>query len=650
MEEQDDPITDEFPTSEIMVGDGEDESVPFDTSQLAEKLTREVGISSELANKISLDIKQLVRQMGLRLLCPSLIRGLIDTKLIEYGLDQEYGMQMQLGLQLRDIDRLIQQLDRPRGSRSLNPLETSVELAGLLKREYAMLAVFSNSVVRAHKSGEIHIENINDVDCIHSLCLSPDYLKRVGPLLPSSVGIARPPRNIEEFANYLLQSSLALDHFLSGPLFWDSLNFSLAPLLANWSAPAIRSLVETLLQQFNALGSECEFYLDWNVPAYMADRSAIGIDGSELSRTYREYSSTARQLLVAILEVYLSGDQLGLPLLNPRPIVYLPAEALPDGAVFDLLSRLARERGQIEIRFSHANHDTFVERYGLSLGSAMQQGSWEWRTGVFQAVSINLPRAAFQAQGDPLRALEAISEMLDMAAQAHLEKRIYLEKLLAQGDNGPLALLARRHHGSALLKLNRTAYWLCPVGLNEMVLATLGQRLNESEEALKFGEHVCRHLAGETERLSAKHKVHFLLAKLGSPETGRRFAHLDMHYFPEAAVESFSALISSEDFGYTPGAGLPPSIDLSPAKRISIEASLLADSFHMAATTWRVPANPYPFAEEAREWIVAAMNEPLSPGLRFHLSFSVCLDCRSALRGHPENCSACQSSRIQQYV
>src|SRR4051794_38488518 len=141
-----------------MVDHGEDELQPFDVQQLAERLVREVGISSELADKISLDIKQLVRQMGLRLLCPSLIRGLIDTKLIEYGLDQEYSRQIHLGLPLRDIDRLVQQLERARSSRPLNPRETSLALAGPLKREYAMLAVFSGSVAEAHKLGEIQIE------------------------------------------------------------------------------------------------------------------------------------------------------------------------------------------------------------------------------------------------------------------------------------------------------------------------------------------------------------------------------------------------------------------------------------------------------------------------------------------------------------
>jgi ribonucleoside-triphosphate reductase len=650
MEEEEKLPKDDPSTLEIMVGHGEDELQPFDVQQLAERLVRETGISAELAGKISLDIKQLVRQMGLRLICPSLIRGLIDTKLIEYGLEDEYNRQIHLGLPLREVDRMVQQLERTRGVRPLNPRETSIHLAGSLKRDYAMLAVFSEEVAAAHRVGEIQIENINEVDCIHSLCLSPDYLKRIGPLLPTGVGVARPPRNVEEFVSYLLQSSLQLGHCLSGPLCWDSLNFALAPLIADWSGQALRVLSEMLIQQFNALSRDCEFYLDWHAPAYLADRRAVGLDGSELSGSYRDFTGAARQLLVALLEVYLSGDQIGLPLLNPRPVVYMPGEMLADGVVFDLLSRLARERGQCEVRYAHSNHDTFAERYGLRLTQAMQQGSWEWRTAVFQAVALNLPRAAFKAQGDQVRVLENLTELLDLAAQAHLEKRIYVEKLLAQGENGPLALLARRHQGSALLKLNRTAYWICPVGLNEMVQATLGQYLHESDEALKFGEHVCRYLSGETERLSAKHKVHFLLAQLKNQETARRFAYLDMRHFPEAVADSFQSPAFSEETGYTLGAGLPSGAVLSPAERISKEASLQADSFHGAATTWRVPASPFPFAEEAREWLVATMNEPLSPGLRFHLDFAVCLDCQSALRGHPPSCPVCHSTRVQQYI
>jgi ribonucleoside-triphosphate reductase (formate) len=649
VKQQNIPASDESSTSDVMVRNGADELLPFDLQQLTESLTRKLGIEPELASRIGLDVKQLVQQFGVRQICPSLIRGLIDTKLLEYGLDEEYRKHQYLGLLISEVDNLVQQQDHYPDYRPLDPSETSTALGNMLKSEYAQLAVFSGAVASAHRSGEIHIEKSDKIDCIYSLCLSPDYLKRVGSLLPMDTGVVRSVRDPEEFISRLFQSSLALGRCLSGPLYWDSLNFTLAPLVNGWSEQATKALAESLLQQFSALSGRCEFYLDWDAPSYLADRPALGADGGQLGMTYRELSGPARKLLIALLEVYLSGNQSGLPVLNPRPIFYLPGEATSVGTGLDLLGRLVRERGQCEVRFAHKDLDTFVERYGLRLGTAMQKGAWEWRTGVFQAVAVNLPRAALRAEGDRTRLLEILTEMLEKAAQAHLEKRIYLEKLLARGEQGPLALLSRHHSGSGLLKLNRTIYWICPVGLDEMARIALGRHLHQDEETLKFGEYVCRHLAGEVERLSALHKVHFLLAHFDGGASPGRFARLDRRYFPEAISKIMPEQEASEP-SYTPGASLPSSAVLTLDRRINIEAALHADSFHAAVTSWKVPANPLPYTEEAREWLLAGMNEPLSQGLRFHLDFAVCLDCRSALRGRPDSCPLCQSARVQQYI
>ncbi|MEW6729982.1 MAG: anaerobic ribonucleoside-triphosphate reductase, partial [Acidobacteriota bacterium] len=236
---------------------------------------------------------------------------------------------------------------------------------------------------------------------------------------------------------------------------------------------------------------------------------------------------------------------------------------------------------------------------------------------------------------------------LEMAAQAHLEKRIYLEKLLAQGEQGPLALLARRRQGSALLKLNRTLHWLAPLGLNEMVRIITGQNLYESDESFEFGRQICQHLLSETARLSSKHKVRFLLAHLDNTDTARRLARLDLRYFAREIAEQLPT--QADELSYTAGVNLPTLATLSPLVRVRMEA-ILQNNLHRAVTTWRVPATPPPFPDEVKIWLKAALSENLNQGLRFQLNFAYCLDCHSALRGRPGNCSVCHSLRVQQYA
>ncbi|MEW6729691.1 MAG: anaerobic ribonucleoside-triphosphate reductase, partial [Acidobacteriota bacterium] len=395
------PSTDEPLLAPDEVTDTAEESQAFDTYQFVEKLVRELGLPAELAGKIGLEVSQIVVEVGLRRFCPSLLEGLIDIKLLEYGLEREYRARTQIGLPLGEVERLVQQLDHQDARAALNPRETSLMLAESVKREYALRAVFSQPIAQAHLTGDFHIEKIEGIDCLYSLCLSPDYLKRVGALVPP--GGMRPPRQAEEFVFYLVQSSMALQQCLSGPLCWDSFNYTFAPLIANWSKTDIYMLAETLLQQFNLLGGECLLFLDWQAPDYLADRPALAIDGSELPGSYQSYSESARLLLIALLELYLSGDHIGLPLINPRPVIFFrlaqshmefPADA---ETCFELLGRLARERGQFEVRYIRGKHDGFAERYGIAPSASTQSGNWGGRTGVFQVISVNLPRAALRA-------------------------------------------------------------------------------------------------------------------------------------------------------------------------------------------------------------------------------------------------------------
>ncbi len=641
------------PPLELIALRAEEEREPFDAQQLAERLARDIGIATELAHKIALEVQQLLRQTGLRQIPPSLIRGLVETKLLEYGFDQEYRNAIHLGLPLREVERLAQQFDRPRNTSSLDARATSQALGNIIKRDYALLATYCEPVAEAHLNGDINIEQVEAVDSLYSLFLSPDYIKRAGALLRPGMAALRPPRNAREFITHLVQSSGSLARCLSGPLSWDSLNFALAPLIGNADDREMKEIAEEVVRQFNAIDENCEIVLDWQAPDYLAERNALAADGSELPNKYRDYSQTARRLLIAMLEIYLSGDQIGLPLLKPKPIIYLPAagnEPVSDTGAIEIFHRLMRERGQIQFRFTRIGQPAFNQRYGLAMSAAMQTGNWEWRVASFQAVAINLPRAAFRASGDPVRVFETLTEMLDIAAQAHLEKRIYLEKLLAQGEHGPLALLARRRHGSALLKLNRALHWLCPIGLNEMTRATVGKNLYDDEPALEFGKQICQYLAKETIRLSAKHKVNFLLAHLNNIESARRFARLDLRHYGEAAAQYLPPVGDSDELSYTLGIGLPHSAALPPAPRIKLEAALQADLFHQAATTWRVSANPPPYPDESKEWLKAALAEPGQAGLNIQLHFALCLDCHSVLRGAPSNCSVCQSALIRQYV
>ncbi|MEP7336689.1 MAG: ATP cone domain-containing protein, partial [Acidobacteriota bacterium] len=153
--------------SELLVRQSDESVAPFDAQRITDALVRETGIGSELAEQISLEVQEQIERSGIRALTAALIRGLVDARLLEYGLVAEYRKHSRLGVPLYDVDRMIQSgtSDTAHLTEMLHgPEGTSLALAEAIKREYAILTVFSDAVASAHLSGDLFLENLGEID------------------------------------------------------------------------------------------------------------------------------------------------------------------------------------------------------------------------------------------------------------------------------------------------------------------------------------------------------------------------------------------------------------------------------------------------------------------------------------------------------
>ena len=76
--------------------------------------------------------------------------------------------------------------------------------------------------------------------------------------------------------------------------------------------------------------------------------------------------------------------------------------------------------------------------------SAEAKMPWRMRCPVLQNVTLNLPRLGYKVKGDEKRLLSMLSDLMEVAAKAHVEKKDFIQKLLSHGDEGPLSVLAIR--------------------------------------------------------------------------------------------------------------------------------------------------------------------------------------------------------------
>ena len=94
--------------SELFVRQSDENVELFDPQRITDALVRETNLASETAHKIALEVKEQIRLSGIRALTAQLIRGLVDAKLLERGLMNEYRLHSRLGVPLYDVDRVIQ--------------------------------------------------------------------------------------------------------------------------------------------------------------------------------------------------------------------------------------------------------------------------------------------------------------------------------------------------------------------------------------------------------------------------------------------------------------------------------------------------------------------------------------------------------------
>jgi ribonucleoside-triphosphate reductase len=644
-------------TAQVVVRRSDDSISGFDVRRIVESLRRETGLSHELAQRIAKDIEATIRQLALRRVTSSLLRTLVDAKLIEYGLEAEYRAYSRLGLPLADIDRIVKQAGLTASLLPLTPEGTSLEIAAAIKREYALLAVFSAPVAEAHLVGDIFIQDLGAIDRPYAIIQSPDVVKRHGFALPHRFAASRPARHPEVLVAHLVKSSAALQGYVNGTVEWDAVNFSLAPYLEELNERELHQVAEALMFELSALAvgrggtaPSCVIHLDWSVPPYLAQRPAIGPGGNFTGKTYHDYTPTARRFLRSLFAAYRDSNAQSLPLSGLRLVQHVAPE---DNAAdwYELITEACRavlERGNVWFVFDHTPEQAFLHRFGLPHKTVFADTTTdEWCTVAFQAVAINLPRAAYRAcPGKTVEIFEELTRLMDIAAQAHLEKRVFLEKLLAQGEDGPLALLTARRGGRPFLRLHRTTHRLCPVGLDNLTQAVTGHRLHESSVAREFGAQIIAHLTAEAIRLTSRHKTHFTLAESHTEGMTERLARMDARFFPKMAAEGYSSAALAEEGSYVNGAKLSPFVALPPRQRAQWEGQIQRGSL-LNATTDVWLGDDLPSPEQLARLVAELRTDGLATGLMVSPEFTMCRSCGHVAVGSHGSCVACGSNQVE---
>jgi ribonucleoside-triphosphate reductase len=644
----------------LFVRTSEETILDWDRSKISDALVRETLIDSDTANEVSREVEKMIRKSGIKVVTAPLIRELVNAKLVEKGLESSRKMHTRLGMPIYDVDNLILHPNKENANVPHGPEATNLTLAERIKKEYALLSVFSQDVSDAHMNGDIHLHDLGFIDRPYCSGQSLEYIKKFGLNLPHSLSMANPAKHPEVLLAHLIKFSAALQSNFAGAIGWDAINIFFAPYLEGMSDDEVKQLAQMLIFEFSqqavarggqAIFSDINIY--WEIPKHFVDTPAIGPGGKFTGKTYGEYEKEAQRFAWKLFEIYKEGDGSGRPFFFPKPIVHITEKFFHTPGHMDFLyhiSDVASDKGNTYFVFDRGETAKISECCRLSFKLEESdlldaKEPWRMRYCALQNVSLNLPRIAYLAHGDDAKLFSLISERFELAVKAHKEKRSFLEKLLSLGEDGPLSLLTMNRDGMPYLRFNLASHLIGMVGLNEMVQIHKGEELHDSTKALKFGLKVIAHMNLLTQKTKRKEGIKVVLEQTPAESTSYRFARLDLRYFSPASGRVVKGDIASGEVYYTNSTHLNVKNHINPIERVTNEGI-----FHplieagSISHVWLGEAQPS--KEAIADFVIKTFKHTTNDQIAFSPEFTTCNKCNRTSRGLSDTCTYCGSGDV----
>lgn len=635
--------------------------IDWNRQRIVDALLRETNIGEEIAERISREVEEQIVASRISLVTAPLIRELVDAKLIENGLEEARKRHTRLGVPLYDVDQLILHPNRENANVPHGPEATNLTLAERIKKEYALLQVFSQEIGDAHMRGDLHLHDLGFIDRPYCSGQSLEYIKKFGLSLPNSLSMAKPAKHPEVLLAHMVKFAAALQSHFAGAIGWDAVNLFFAPYLEGLGEREVGQLAQMLIYEFSqqavARGGQAIFTdinLYWEVPRHFESVPAIGPGGEFTGKPYAAYADQAQRFARALFDVYREGDGVGRPFFFPKPLVHITEKFFQTPGHQEFLHHIcdvAAEKGNTYFVFDRGSTAKISECCRLSFKLEQAdlddaQRPWRMRYCALQNVTLNLPRLAYQSAGEDGLLFSRLEKVFRLAVQAHLEKKVFLERLLSLGDKGPLALLTMNRDGLPYLRLPRATFLVGMVGLNEMVQIHCGQQMHESAEALKFGLKAIAQMRLLAQEMSRKHGLRFVLEQTPAESTAYRFAKLDLRDFSPRAGYIVKGDISRGEVYYSNSTYLNVGSVLNPIDRVRQEG-LFHPLIEAGALTHLWLGEARPSGESLANFVTKTFRRTQNDQIAFSPEFTACTACGRTARGLQARCLYCGSDEIE---
>ena len=237
-----------------------------------------------------------------------------------------------------DVENLMVHPNKENANVPHGPEATNLTLAERIKKEYALIEVFSPDVADGHMKGDLHLHDLGFIDRPYCSGQSLEYIKKFGLDLPHSLSMAKPAKRPEVLIAHLIKFAAALQSYFAGAIGWDAVNVFFAPFLSGMRDDDIRQLTQMLIYEFSqqavARGGQAIFSdinLYWEIPDHFVKTPAIGPGGAYTGKTYWGLPERIPAVCLAALRSFQRRRRIRETLLLPEATRPHHGEVLPHG-------------------------------------------------------------------------------------------------------------------------------------------------------------------------------------------------------------------------------------------------------------------------------------------------------------------------------
>ena len=529
----------------LKVRTSRDKIEPFELAKIASTLMEETGASQETAFEIATEVWKELKKLNVEYLTAPMIREMVNTKLVEYDLEDLRSKYTRLGIPVYNITSLIENGSRDNANMMHNPETIHKYVADEALKQYALLHMLPSHLADAHMSGDIHIHDLEFFGGRPLNCLQHDIRAFIKHGLKvdgtgDHTSVAAPPSHMETLMNHTGEIMLAAQQNMSGGQAMSLWNVFVAPFATGRTYEEVKQNIQMLVYNLNmayaARGSQVPFtsmQLEFGVPKFLEDVEAYGPRGEKVG-VYGDFEEETRMIQRAFTEILLKGDSEGKPHLFPNTIYTLREETLKGDYDDDM--RLVHE---LSAKYGSSYFVNMLPDYRGNMANYMGcrtclqdtwTGDWEQdclRTGNLAYVTLNLPRIGYQSR-DENDVFEYLDNYMDLAVETLMIRRNQALNCLNKFDILPF--LKQDIEGETYYRIQNSTLSFGFNGLNEMLLSLFDAGI-EDPDANKFGLKCINYMYDRAKSLTDETGLRWSVLQTPAESTAYRFATLDKEKF-----------------------------------------------------------------------------------------------------------------------